>query len=382
MDFIIEGSDLNIPLFSPENGLELNLSSNLMVEIAGAVTCVPQDLTYSLQNLRDGDILLDFSASSMRIGQMIAWTRRNIVCLAEPSDRVEESILPSPRRSAQGSLILATLSKCAILNEILDSFAWEAKPRVARVSQLSTSFIDLKLLIDLDTVSTATPPASVELRSPELSITSFPVQHRHNSFHPTSPTTGLGSPRTMGVQPPLRSGGNISLTHFAGLGGGAASAGGSDQVIKTQTISSRQLVVVNSTLNRQVINVYQVAPLIKYLEMQHRCVLTKGAVEFADRLSRVTRMDFPPYTLLLCPTIFQLLEFWDGLQFTMRLKEESDQRRKEHEANRDAPPGVAGAAIQRKRYLKRAFDLIYAGGISPSPPTAASTSTRPVGGNR
>ncbi|CAD2222763.1 hypothetical protein AGDE_14459 [Angomonas deanei] len=64
-----------------------------------------------------------------------------------------------------------------------------------------------------------------------------------------------------------------------------------------------------------VINVFQVSPLIHYYEMQFGSVLKEGAVLFALLLRKKTGMDFPPYTLLVCPTVFALLEMWDGFEF-------------------------------------------------------------------
>lgn len=67
-----------------------------------------------------------------------------------------------------------------------------------------------------------------------------------------------------------------------------------------------------------IVNVYQVSSLIKYYEMQFNCVLCDGAVLFAERLKRHTGFAFPLYTLLLCPTVFSLLELWDGIEFVQR----------------------------------------------------------------
>ncbi|KAG5510151.1 hypothetical protein JKF63_07047 [Porcisia hertigi] len=64
-----------------------------------------------------------------------------------------------------------------------------------------------------------------------------------------------------------------------------------------------------------IVNVYQVSALIKYYEMQFNCVLCDGAVLFAGLLKKKSGMAFPSYTLLLCPTVFSLLELWDGYEF-------------------------------------------------------------------
>jgi hypothetical protein len=379
MDFTLEGHDLVIPIFSPQNGGELKVSQNLLMDIAAAVTCVPQDLTYSLQNLRDGDVLLDYSPSSMRLGQIIAWTRRDIVCLAEPSDRVEASILPSPRRSARGDLICKTLGKCAEIQEIINRFSWDSKPANARIVQLSTSFItDLNLLIDLDSIThgnglTAAGSApSGDLRSPDMSITSFPMV---GATRTNSNAAGqVGSPRAMSLLPRVSStlGGmwstssppHSSITQFGPNNSSSVAhhhfTGNSSNLIHAGVLAQK-FVILPHAVNKQVINLYEVSPLIKYLEMQHRCVLTRDAVELAERLSRVSGLDFPPHTLLLCPTILQLLEFWDGLEFLQRLTKAANAQQQD---THDAPPGVLGAAVRRRRELKRATDLIY--GTKPS----------------
>lgn len=370
MDFSLEGSDLMVPIFSPHNGGELKVSTNLLMEIAGAVTCTPQDLTYSLQNLRDGDVLLDFSPSSMRLGQIIAWTRRDIVCLAEPSDRIEASILPSPRRSARKDLISSTLGKCAVIQEILNTFHWEHRPRNARVVQLSTSFItDLHMLIDLDNVPLTNNNEG--LRSPDMSITSFPLvplmPQRSGGSALNSPSHAfMSSPRGMSLAPRGSIPGHFSppssnISHFGGTTN--MHPGGN----MLHAVGSQRLVALPHAFNKQVINLYEVSPLIKYLELQHRCVLTKDAVEFAERLSRVSRLTFPPHTLLLCPTVLQLLELWDGLEFLQRLNQPTSERIHDEQQNRDAPPGVPGAAIRRRRQLKRATDLIYGSSAATRP---------------
>ncbi|GET86706.1 hypothetical protein, conserved [Leishmania tarentolae] len=64
-----------------------------------------------------------------------------------------------------------------------------------------------------------------------------------------------------------------------------------------------------------IVNVYQVSALITYYEMQFNSVLCDGAVFFARLLKRASGIAFPSYTLLLCPTVFSLLELWDGYEF-------------------------------------------------------------------
>lgn len=63
------------------------------------------------------------------------------------------------------------------------------------------------------------------------------------------------------------------------------------------------------------INVYQVSPLIKYYEMQFGCVMREDAIHFMSLLRAKTNIDFPLYALLMCPTVFALLELWDGYEF-------------------------------------------------------------------
>ncbi|CBZ24557.1 conserved hypothetical protein [Leishmania mexicana MHOM/GT/2001/U1103] len=64
-----------------------------------------------------------------------------------------------------------------------------------------------------------------------------------------------------------------------------------------------------------IVNVYQVSTLITCYEMQFNSVLCDGAVLFARLLKRASGIAFPSYTLLLCPTVFSLLELWDGYEF-------------------------------------------------------------------
>ncbi|KPA77068.1 hypothetical protein ABB37_07402 [Leptomonas pyrrhocoris] len=64
-----------------------------------------------------------------------------------------------------------------------------------------------------------------------------------------------------------------------------------------------------------IVNVYQVSPLITYYEMQFNCVLCDGAVLFAGLLRKASGIAFPSYTLLLCPSVFALLELWDWFEF-------------------------------------------------------------------
>lgn len=378
MEYSVEGSEFVIPLFSPTNGIDWSTSGNLTRELAGAVMCAQQDLTYALQNMRDGDVLLDFSTSSMRIGQMIAWTRRSIVCLAQPSDRVEESILPSPRRSGQDASVLRTLAKVSMLNEAMGTFSWELKPLGARVSHLSTSFIDLRLLIDLDSVALVSPNSNSKTgRDGGMSITSFPLSltgppaSRSTHGSNTSPSSAALTVGRMGSMPLVGPNSSLATNPFRAA------------IPRTAAVASGKLVSVGSAVNKQVVNVYEVSPLIKYLEMQYRCVLTKGAVEFAERLSKATNLDFPSYTLLMCPTVFQLLEFWDGLEFVLKLKAAESERRELRKVNKDAPPGVQlqhGGAVNRRSFqMKRAAELLYQTNSPmphavPIPPIQPSTS--------
>ncbi|KAG5485406.1 hypothetical protein LSCM4_06043 [Leishmania orientalis] len=77
----------------------------------------------------------------------------------------------------------------------------------------------------------------------------------------------------------------------------------------------RDFVIRRSDDHKGIVNVYQVSALITYYEMQFNCVLCDGAVLFAGLLRKASRIEFPAYTLLLCPTVFSLLELWDGYEF-------------------------------------------------------------------
>ena len=77
----------------------------------------------------------------------------------------------------------------------------------------------------------------------------------------------------------------------------------------------RDYVICHNNDYAGIVNVYQVSPLIMYYEMQFNCVLCDGAVLFACLLRKASGIPFPPYTLLLCPSVFSLLELWDGFEF-------------------------------------------------------------------
>ncbi|KAG5505965.1 hypothetical protein JIQ42_06760 [Leishmania sp. Namibia] len=77
----------------------------------------------------------------------------------------------------------------------------------------------------------------------------------------------------------------------------------------------RDFVIRRNDDHKGIVNVYQVSALIAYYEMQFNCVLCDGAVLFAGLLRKASRIAFPAYTLLFCPTVFSLLELWDGYEF-------------------------------------------------------------------
>ncbi|KAG5483936.1 hypothetical protein CUR178_06933 [Leishmania enriettii] len=81
------------------------------------------------------------------------------------------------------------------------------------------------------------------------------------------------------------------------------------------SVHERGLVIRRNGDHKGIVNVYQVSALITYYEMQFNCVLCDGAVLFAGLLRKASRLAFPAYTLLLCPTVFSLLELWDGYEF-------------------------------------------------------------------
>eukprot|EP00744_Colponema_vietnamica_P005665 GILI01008277.1.p1 GENE.GILI01008277.1~~GILI01008277.1.p1 ORF type:complete len:1904 (-),score=362.44 GILI01008277.1:66-5567(-) len=53
-----------------------------------------------------------------------------------------------------------------------------------------------------------------------------------------------------------------------------------------------------------------------YHRVKTGVMLTPQAVKFTQNLANMTDLPFPPYTLLLCPTVLQLLDFWDALEFS------------------------------------------------------------------
>ena len=53
-----------------------------------------------------------------------------------------------------------------------------------------------------------------------------------------------------------------------------------------------------------------------YHRVKTGVMLTPQGLQFTDNLRKLTDLPFPRFTLLVCPTVLQLLEFWDALEFT------------------------------------------------------------------
>jgi hypothetical protein len=118
-------------------------------------------------------------------------------------------------------------------------------------------------------------------------------------------------------------------TSASGTSGGGGVGGGLTSPLQQRSmfgknelsplsVCERDFVVRRNNDYAGIVNVYQVSPLITYYEMQFNCVLCDGAVLFAGLLRKASGIAFPPYTLLLCPSVFSLLELWDGFEFEER----------------------------------------------------------------
>ncbi|KAF8281346.1 hypothetical protein TcBrA4_0090470 [Trypanosoma cruzi] len=298
----LEDSKLQLTLYSPVDGQPWKNSSKCTLAdcIASTTTCSSQDLTYSLQHMRGGDVLLDFSGATPCMSQLIAWTRRNITVLSEPADCVSINVFPSPRRSPEDGIIRETLARCARINTVLQNMKWEGKPYRACVLDLTTSFVDLGLLISseefLKTYSGVSYlRGSTTVR--KLSGVSTTRYHQHE----------------LSVDVRSNSGKDMAMNShdddlFCAAGGHSASAA-------TGTI--RHVIQPNEKLPF-VVDIYQDSPVVRYYEMQSKGFLTRGAVEFTQRLSLCTGIAFPPHTLLMCPTVLALMELWDTYGFLRR----------------------------------------------------------------
>lgn len=138
-------SELKMPLYSPVDGEIWDADSLLNEEkfshvVAEATTFRNQDLTFSLQHIRDGDVLLDFSAHALGIGPLIAWTNKDITIISAPANRCELSALPPPRRSPQDSAVLSTLQKLSVINRVLQDLEVSGGTCVVPVTQALSEF--------------------------------------------------------------------------------------------------------------------------------------------------------------------------------------------------------------------------------------------------
>ncbi|EKF39299.1 hypothetical protein MOQ_000478 [Trypanosoma cruzi marinkellei] len=295
----LEESKLQLTLYSPVDGQPWKGSSTCTLAdcIASTATCSSQDLTYSLQHMRGGDVLLDFSCTTPCMSQLIAWTRRNITVLSEPADCVSISVFPSPRRSPEDGIIRETLARCARINTVLQNMKWEGKPYRACVLDLTTSFVDLGLLISseefLKTYSGVSylKGSTTVRKFPGVSTTRY---HQHELSADVRPNSG----KDMAMN-------SHSDDLFCAAGGHSASAA---------TGNIRHVIQPNEKFPF-VVDIYQDSPVVRYYEMQSKGFLTRGAVEFTQRLSLCTGIAFPPHTLLMCPTVLALMELWDTYGF-------------------------------------------------------------------
>ena len=389
--------DFVMPFFSPVDGQEwsaANLGSTaLLSEIAAGIACLPQDLTCSLQLLRPTDALLEFSTGSLRLGQMISWTKRSIVILAEPADTVVFSALPSPRRSTQRHTRAATFAKCAIFNEVLLTANWFGKPRgigTGDYTAMDCSFFDLGLLLDADKVSgtsnvhfgdhsmTSMPTPEPEAVDPDV-VSRRPAsgigtslfsgsnaQFSSLSSCPSASATGChltGVTSAMPVPQLPRSNSRSSESSQ-----GKSNASLQSFVAVDVDRASHQYITIPCNQSNAVF-VYQVAPLIRYLEMQNRATLTQGAVEVTRRLSQRSGMDFPAHSFLMCPTVFAFFEYWDTLEFlskriaalnARRLSTAANEEERDSEGEESAVAHLAlSRAEQRNRKLNQVIMSMY-----------------------
>ncbi|KEG10490.1 hypothetical protein DQ04_03651030 [Trypanosoma grayi] len=307
----IDVSSLRLTVYSPMDGQPWNNTSKCVLadQVALAVTCEAQDLTYSLSHLRDDDVVLGFSFTFPCVGQLIAWTQRKITVLSEPEDRVGENVLPSPRRSAADGVLHTTLSKCAKINAILQSMEWEEKSCHACVEDLSTSFLQLGLLVSVGDSARASAVAN---QQPEL-----PSETPFSNHVDAGVDDDLGNIiRTYSHDQTMTGGQFHRIDNMVTnpQSGGPARANAGDGILDAVP---RYVVLPDKKLP-PLMNVYQVPPIIRYYEMQFKCALTRGAVEFAQQLARHTGFAFPPHTLLMCPTVMNLMELWDTYEFLLR----------------------------------------------------------------
>ncbi|RNF08085.1 hypothetical protein TraAM80_02997 [Trypanosoma rangeli] len=294
----LDAAKLQLTLYSPVDGQPWNefTTCALADRVAVAVTYALQDLTCSLQHMRSGDVLLDFSAAAPCMSQLIAWTRKNITMLLQPADCVSSCIFPSPRRSPEDGVLCSTLAGCARINTIMQSMQWEGKPRQARVLDLTMNFVDLGLLVSAEELSKASAGPHLKCRAGERKL-----------------------PRTSTIRSPQR---GTLMDVVLGPGEDVELSAENDALFSALGVSSAAAAAMPKhyiTLPHEklpgVLDIYYESPAIRYYEMQCNCFLTRGAVEFTRRLSLCTGIALPPHTLLMCPTLLSLMELLDTYAF-------------------------------------------------------------------
>lgn len=274
----LDASSMHLTVYSPVDGKPWSSGSigSLLDEVARAVTCSSHDLTHSLQQLQNGDVLLDFSATEPGIGKLVEWEQRDVVVLSEPADVVALNILSTPRRGRAKHVMESTLNKCAVINDILKVISWECEPRLAYTETLSCTFVDFGLVMKR-------PETGREINEcyQRLCEVSHPV---------TGTCTSCGVPSVKCLW---------------------------EDVMATQEQSCGlpEYIVVANGQPPGAVGVHQVSPTVKYYEVQSGCVLLLTGVEFTRRLSHYTRLPFPPHTLLMCPTVLDLIHLWETYEF-------------------------------------------------------------------
>ena len=262
----IAPSEILIPLHSPVDGSDMKTYASIMESVAVAVTCAPHDLTLSFQHIRPSDTILDFGVSSVHIGQLLTYSRKPAQVVAEPDDVRVYNMLPTPRRSSEQVVRRSTFRKCALLNQALQKIG-----KSSRVVRIHSTFVELKLLIDTDQLTVA-----------------------GTSLHLGS-GIGSGGPISPGA----------SISQFREVG--------------SRALNKDNLVVV-PTHGTTIVHIMETSNLIRYLEQQHRILMTSDAVHFLEALSILSRVKFPTHSLLMCPSVFSFFELWDTLEFLEQLK--------------------------------------------------------------
>ncbi|CCD13540.1 unnamed protein product [Trypanosoma congolense IL3000] len=274
----LDASSLHLTLYSPVDGTPWSNGTmcNFMDLVARTVTYSPHDLSRSLRHLSSGDVLLDFTASDLCAGQLIELGDCSVTVLSEPGDVVVSTILSTPKRGSIKHVMESSFAKCAIINDILQSMHWEGKPPSARIDELSGTFVHFGLLA-------------------RGSSTRRPFSSRQQSWHESRQRKhdrGPGHMFSAAVSP------ECCLALDEGPCHGAA-----------------EYVVVPNERIPAVVDLYQISPVIRNYEIQSGCVLTAAGVEFMRRLLLCTRLPFPPHTLLMCPSVLDLIYLWETYEF-------------------------------------------------------------------